>query len=399
MEAIEAGLADVVIVGYFDRLVRSLKVQEEVVSRVEAADGEVLAVDYGRISEETAATWLSGTLVGAVHEYQRRSTRERVGAAQVDAIERGVPTFPNLPPGLAKGKDGRMVQTDEAPIALRAFERRDPLRLEGPQTIREIREYLLGEGIERVYPRPPIAVGDGAPLRLVGRLVGDVPEEISIRGTRDGAAFTRTLEVEQVSAVDAGDVQKRWAMSRVAELVDGDAGREALVELGTRFGIVTPWTALVIGGGVGSPYQPVRGFDRDPLETEDVSGDDDECRDTRRAFERWYDASTVPPGAADALLPARPPIAQPLDADFGNEVRLLAVEAPAKAKPGDAVELTWTFEARGKVGPDWKLFVHVKGPGSQPFINGDHKPARSTVAVSALPRGVRVEIDAIATTG
>jgi 2-iminobutanoate/2-iminopropanoate deaminase len=28
---------------------------------------------------------------------------------------------------------------------------------------------------------------------------------------------------------------------------------------------------------------------------------------------------------------------------------------------------------------------------------GDHKPARSTVAVSALPRGVRVEIDVIAT--
>ena len=28
---------------------------------------------------------------------------------------------------------------------------------------------------------------------------------------------------------------------------------------------------------------------------------------------------------------------------------------------------------------------------------GDHKPARSTVAVAGLPRGVRVEIDAIAT--
>jgi 2-iminobutanoate/2-iminopropanoate deaminase len=27
---------------------------------------------------------------------------------------------------------------------------------------------------------------------------------------------------------------------------------------------------------------------------------------------------------------------------------------------------------------------------------GDHKPARSTVAVAALPRGVRVEIDAVA---
>jgi len=29
---------------------------------------------------------------------------------------------------------------------------------------------------------------------------------------------------------------------------------------------------------------------------------------------------------------------------------------------------------------------------------GDHKPARSTVAVAALPRGARVEIDAVAIT-
>ncbi len=28
---------------------------------------------------------------------------------------------------------------------------------------------------------------------------------------------------------------------------------------------------------------------------------------------------------------------------------------------------------------------------------GDHKPARTTVAVAALPRGVRVEIDVVAT--
>ncbi|HEY5924945.1 MAG TPA: sulfatase-like hydrolase/transferase [Kofleriaceae bacterium] len=115
--------------------------------------------------------------------------------------------------------------------------------------------------------------------------------------------------------------------------------------------------------------------DRDPGETEDVSGDADECADTRRAFERWYDAGTVPAGAGEALLPARPPIAVPLDADFGDAVRLLSLEAPAKAKPGDTINLTWTFEARGKVGEDWKLFVHVKGPGSA-FLNGDHKPAR-----------------------
>ncbi len=115
--------------------------------------------------------------------------------------------------------------------------------------------------------------------------------------------------------------------------------------------------------------------DRDPLETEDLSGDDSECADTRRAFERWYDAGTIPAGAAEALLPQRPAIANPLDADFVDGVRLRAVDAPAQAKAGDAVNLTWTFEARGKVPADWKLFVHVKGPGNI-FLNGDHRPAR-----------------------
>ena len=37
VEAVEAGEADIVMVAYFDRLVRSLRVQDEVVSRVEAA--------------------------------------------------------------------------------------------------------------------------------------------------------------------------------------------------------------------------------------------------------------------------------------------------------------------------------------------------------------------------
>ncbi len=116
-------------------------------------------------------------------------------------------------------------------------------------------------------------------------------------------------------------------------------------------------------------------IDRDPLETEDLSGDDDECKDTRRAFERWYDAGQVPAGAAEALLSSRPQVAAPIDADLGNAVRLIGVDAPAQAKPGDTITLTWTFEARGPVGPDWKLFVHVKGPNNG-FINADHRPAR-----------------------
>ena len=47
VEMVEAGQADVVVVAYFDRLVRSLAVQAEVVERVERAGGAILAVDVG----------------------------------------------------------------------------------------------------------------------------------------------------------------------------------------------------------------------------------------------------------------------------------------------------------------------------------------------------------------
>ncbi|MBC7976676.1 MAG: hypothetical protein H7138_17015 [Myxococcales bacterium] len=46
-----------------------------------------------------------------------------------------------------------------------------------------------------------------------------------------------------------------------------------------------------------------------------------------------------------------------------------------KVKRGDEITLTWTFEARGKVAPSWRIFAHIEGP-SGPFINGDHRPVR-----------------------
>ncbi|MEO8704395.1 MAG: sulfatase-like hydrolase/transferase [Kofleriaceae bacterium] len=117
--------------------------------------------------------------------------------------------------------------------------------------------------------------------------------------------------------------------------------------------------------------------DRDPGETEDLAGDSDECETTRAAVEHWYDLEQVPAGATEALLAARPAIAAPLDADFDRSVRLLACEAPAEVKPGDAVTLTWTFEALATVDLGWKLFVHVEAPApAKSYLNGDHAPAR-----------------------
>jgi DNA invertase Pin-like site-specific DNA recombinase len=147
VEAIEAGEADTVVAAYFDRLVRSLDVQGQVVQRVEAAGGSVLAVDVGEVSEGTAGQWLSGTMLGAVSEYQRRTAKERNGHAQRDAVERGVAPWPNIPPGYVRGEDGVLIPHPvEVPAVAQAFQ----LRGDG-KTIKEVRAHLKANGIERAH--------------------------------------------------------------------------------------------------------------------------------------------------------------------------------------------------------------------------------------------------------
>lgn len=144
--AVEAGEADAVLVAYFDRLVRSLSVQDEVVSRVEAAGGRVVAVDFGQITGATAAQWLSGTMIGAVSEYYRRSVKERAGEAQAMAVARGVVPWPRIPPGYERGPDGILTRSDEAPVVAEAFELRAKSR-----TLAEVRQFLHTHGISRSY--------------------------------------------------------------------------------------------------------------------------------------------------------------------------------------------------------------------------------------------------------
>ncbi len=126
----------------------------------------------------------------------------------------------------------------------------------------------LGAGVERIFPRPPIVVPQRAPLRVVGRLAGDLPEEVVLRGTLDGESFEVRQAVKQEHIEDDGDIRRRWASARLQELLSGDAGREALVELGGRFGVLTPWTSWVAFGGKGGGYWPVDGFDVNPLEVD-----------------------------------------------------------------------------------------------------------------------------------
>jgi site-specific DNA recombinase len=147
VEMVEGGNADVVVVAYLDRLVRSLAVQAEVVGRVEKAGGAILTVDVGQITNGSAGQGLSGTLLGAVSEYARRVTAERTADAKRRAVARGVPPFPNVPPGYRQREDGRLEPHPEESVTVADAFR---LRAEGA-TVMEVREHLRQHGIERSF--------------------------------------------------------------------------------------------------------------------------------------------------------------------------------------------------------------------------------------------------------
>jgi DNA invertase Pin-like site-specific DNA recombinase len=135
------------VAAYFDRLVRSLTVQAEIVQRVERAGGKVLAVDVGQVTEGTASQWLSGTMHGMVAEYYARAAGERTAAAQARAVARGVLPWPNITPGYLIGEDGVLSpDPTTAPIVTEAFR----MRGEGAP-IAEVRRYLTANGIDRSY--------------------------------------------------------------------------------------------------------------------------------------------------------------------------------------------------------------------------------------------------------
>ncbi len=146
VELVEAGDANVVVVAYFDRLVRSLAVRAEVVERIEKAGGAILAVDVGEVRADTASRWLSSTMLGLVAEYHRRSTSERTADAKRRAVMRGVPPFPNVPPGYRRRKDGTLEPNRHADAVAKAFR----LRANG-STVMQVREHLREQGVDRSF--------------------------------------------------------------------------------------------------------------------------------------------------------------------------------------------------------------------------------------------------------
>lgn len=136
-----------VLAAYLDRLTRDPGVRDDVIDRVEAADGQVFAVDMGRQTNGTAVEQLTGTLASAVHRYVRRVGAERSREAQVAAIARGVAPWPRIPPGYRRSDDGTLAPDPATRhVVAEAFDMRV-----GGSTLQAIREHLRANGIDRSY--------------------------------------------------------------------------------------------------------------------------------------------------------------------------------------------------------------------------------------------------------
>ncbi len=100
----------------------------------------------------------------------------------------------------------------------------------------------LGAGVERVLPRslPPLTADE--PIWVVGRLKGKTPNELSLRD--NAGVAKRPLKVLPIA--DAGDLRRRWGQARLGELLEEGAGRSALVDVGRRFGLVSPVTSIYV---------------------------------------------------------------------------------------------------------------------------------------------------------
>ncbi len=107
-------------------------------------------------------------------------------------------------------------------------------------------EVELGAAVDRVYPRAASSVVAGASLPIVGRARRDQPATVKVRGIVRGEAFERDVAVRTVEVADEGDLRLRWAGARLAQLIRDGAQREEIADLGTRYGVITPYTSFYV---------------------------------------------------------------------------------------------------------------------------------------------------------
>lgn len=104
----------------------------------------------------------------------------------------------------------------------------------------------LGPDVERVYPVDAVDLPVGETLVAVGRIRAASPRNVRVRGSWRGAEISQSLSVSNLVLPPDGDLRARWATARLENLLARGEPRAVVVELGSRFGLITPFTSLYV---------------------------------------------------------------------------------------------------------------------------------------------------------
>jgi Mg-chelatase subunit ChlD len=173
-----------------------------------------------------------------------RLSRRPQGAPRLGAIETGPLANRRLLSALTRGSGPLYEIADSEDAARIAVDlMSDALR----PALASV-EVDMGAEVDQVYPRTPRAIAAGETLTAVGRVRGAPPKFVTIRYRDARGPHEERRAVDVLRAEDSDELRRRWATERVEEIVLSGKGREAATDVALKAGLVTPWTALRIGG-------------------------------------------------------------------------------------------------------------------------------------------------------
>ena len=136
----------------------------------------------------------------------------------------------------------------------------------------------LGPAVERIFPRDLGALVADESQVVVGRLLGATPTVLTV--TTQAGTTKVPLKVGTIE--DHGDLRRRWAEGRLAQMMVEGAGRAALVDLGSSHGIITPVTSLYV-----PTKNEMSAEERSELEEARLARRTGNQRRKRKRDERW----------------------------------------------------------------------------------------------------------------
>lgn len=113
-------------------------------------------------------------------------------------------------------------------------------------------ELDFGPHVDRVYPRGGQVVTAGTTVEFIGRLSGPVPTKVGIRYRGGSEEINKTIKTKRLAVPPSGDLGKKWASARVAQIAEEGEGIEPAILIAEEYRLTTPWTSWLFdapGGG------------------------------------------------------------------------------------------------------------------------------------------------------